>query len=61
MQTIKPTTLRLIWEFAGRDADFSRGFRAELASWVRAMWHLYGHQAVRERMVRWAWERFANR
>ena len=35
MQIVKPSTLRLIWEFAGRDADFTAGFRDELAVWVR--------------------------
>ncbi len=61
MQIIKPTTLRLIWEFASRDADFTRDFRSELAEWVRCVWQLYGHRTVREHMVRWAKERFARR
>jgi hypothetical protein len=61
MQNIKPKTLRLIREFAGRDADFTTGFRGELAAWVRAMWRLYGHQFVREYTVRWAERRFAQR
>jgi hypothetical protein len=61
MQIIKPTTLRLIWEFASRDADFTRGFRSELAEWVRRVRQLYGHRTVREYMLRWARERAARR
>ena len=61
MQVIKPTTLRLIWEFAGRDADFTNDFREELAQWVRSMWRLYGHQLVRWHFVQWSQERFAQR
>lgn len=61
MQIIKPTTKRLIWEFAGRDADFDRAFRNELATFVRCMWRLYGHQLVRQYTVAWAKERFARR
>jgi hypothetical protein len=61
MLVIKPTTLRMIWEFAGRDADFTTAFRKELAEWVREMWQLYDHQQVRRHFVRWSQERFANR
>ncbi len=60
-QVIKPTTLRLIWEFSGRDADFTSDFRAELAQWVRCMWRLYGHELVRRHTLQWAQERFAHR
>ena len=61
MQIIKPSTRRLIWEFAGRDADFTREFRDELAAWVRCMWRLYGHQFFRQYTLQWAKERFARR
>ena len=61
MQIIKPSTLRLIWEFAGRDADLSSGFRGELAEWVRCMWRVYGHKEFRRYTVNWAQERFARR
>ena len=61
MQVIKPTTRRLIWEFGGRDADFNRDFRGEMAQWVRVMWKLYGHGMVRRYTVKWAQERFAQR
>ncbi len=61
MQVIKPTTKRLIWEFAGRDADFTAGFRDELAAWVRVVWRLYGHESVRRQTVQWAKERFTRR
>jgi len=60
-QIVKPTTLRLIWEFSGRDSDFSKDFRGELAQWVRCMWKLYGHQMVRAYTVKWSQERFAHR
>ena len=61
MQIIKPSTLRLIWEFAWRDADFTAGFRNELAQWVCVMWRLYGHQLVRERYLEWAREKATKR
>lgn len=51
MQTIKPTTRGLIAFFAERDADFTTGFRAELAGFIRVMWRLYGHQPVHEQTI----------
>ena len=60
-QKIKPSMRRLIWEFSGRDADFSREFRQEMAQWVRCMWRIYGHEMVRKYTVQWAQERFRQR